>query len=377
MSINCKKLCILTSVHPLFDTRIFHKEAKSLVKAGFDVTLIAQHDRDEIVDRIKIISVPRPKNRFERMTKTIWKVYQKALKVDADIYHFHDPELILIGMLLKHNGKKIIYDMHENVPKSINDKSWIIPALRNLISRLVYLGEKNFLVDIPLIFAEASYCNDYSWAKKYTTVLNMPLIDQLSPSQKINTLENGKFSIAYMGVVTALRGSMITIEALKSLKVQGIEVRFECIGPIDNAHKAQLLKLCEEYNLNDIRFYGYLPAHEGWSIIAQCHIGLAVLEPIPNYVESYPTKILEYMAMAIPVIASNFSLYRNIVEKEHCGICVDPYNHEEIARAIQYIMEHPGEAERMGKNGRRVVEERFNWSLEEKKLLKFYDEITR
>ena len=111
------KVCILTSVHPPFDVRIFHKEAKSLVKAGYDVTLIAQHDKEEIVDGIKIINLQKPRNRIERMTKTVWSAYRKAVQLDADIYHFHDPELLPIGIMLKYvpvkgcmrNGFLMIY----------------------------------------------------------------------------------------------------------------------------------------------------------------------------------------------------------------------------------------------------------------------------
>jgi len=84
------KVCILTSVHPPFDTRIFQNEAKSLTMAGYDVRLIAQHDKQETVDGIRIVPLPRPKNRFERMTRTAWLVYRKALEIDADICHFQD-----------------------------------------------------------------------------------------------------------------------------------------------------------------------------------------------------------------------------------------------------------------------------------------------
>ncbi len=119
------KVCILTSVHPPFDVRIFHKEAKSLVKAGYDVTLIAQHDKEEIVDGVKIINLQKPRNRIERMTKTVSELYQKALRVDADIYHFHDPELIPVGKALKKRGKAIIYDVHEDYYESIKLKKVI------------------------------------------------------------------------------------------------------------------------------------------------------------------------------------------------------------------------------------------------------------
>ena len=113
------KVCILTSVHPPFDIRIFHKEAKSLARAGYDITLIAQHDKEEIVEGIRIVSLPKPKNRIDRMTRTVWSAYRKAIKIDADIYHFHDSELIPIGLLLKLRGKRVIYDVHEDFPASI------------------------------------------------------------------------------------------------------------------------------------------------------------------------------------------------------------------------------------------------------------------
>jgi hypothetical protein len=108
------KVCILTSVHPVFDTRIFQKEAKTLKEAGYKVVLIAQHEKEEIVDGIKIIPLKKSKNRFWRIVDD-WKLLQKALREKANIYHFHDPELIPFIILLKiRTEAKIIYDVHED-----------------------------------------------------------------------------------------------------------------------------------------------------------------------------------------------------------------------------------------------------------------------
>lgn len=368
------KVCHVTSVHPPFDVRIFHKECKSLARSGYDVTLIAQHNKDEIVDGISIVPLPKPKNRIERMIKTVWAAYRKALQIDADVYHFHDPELMLIGLLLKRLGKRVIYDMHENLPKQIKNKHWINPWCRDLISRLVFCAERVLLIDVPVVFAEVSYRKDYLWVKKYSTVLNTPLITQLLPF-KTDASTTHCFTIGYIGGVTAERGSLATIEALKILKEHSTEPRFECVGPIDKSHKGQLLKLCEEYNLHNVDFHGRMPAHEGWPIIAQCDIGLAVLQPIPNYVESYPTKVFEYMAMGLPVIASNFPLYQEIIERHNCGICVDPHNPQELAKAVNTLLTDNELAAAMGANGRRAVEEVYNWQNEERKLLDLYQEL--
>ena len=91
----------LTSVHSPFDTRIFFKECLSLVEAGYQVTLIAPHTHDETVQGVRILALPSSSNRMSRMTLRVWRVYQLAKKLNADLYHFHDPELIPLGMLLK------------------------------------------------------------------------------------------------------------------------------------------------------------------------------------------------------------------------------------------------------------------------------------
>lgn len=369
-----QKICMITTVHSPFDIRIFHKEAISLAKVGYDVTLVAQHDRDEIVSGIKIINLQKQSNRIKRMTITIWKAYRKARQIDADVYHLHDPELLPIGLLLKIHGKKVIYDMHENVPKQIQDKYWIKSRYRNLLAKIFLMLERIFLYNIPVIFAENSYRDDYLWVRKCTTVLNMPLIDQLSVF-KMNKPMDRDGTIGYVGTVTAERGSLITIKALKILKDLNIKIQFECVGPIDKSHEMQLLKLCEEYDLSSAKFYGYKPVREAWSIIAQCHIGLSILEPIPNSIDSYPTKMFEYMGMAMPVITSNFPLYQSVVEKEKCGICINPLDAKEVADAISWLLQNPHEAAAMGENGRKAVLEKYNWEAESKKMIKFYEEV--
>jgi len=125
----------------------------------------------------------------------------------------------------------------------------------------------------------------------------------------------------------------------------------------------------------NVETLGYLDRNAVKSTLSRSMRGLVLFHPEPNHVNAQPNKMFEYMSAGIPVIASNFPLWKEIVEGTECGICVDPLNPKEIADAIRWIIEHPVEASRMGENGRKAVEERYNWGIEEKKLLELYNKI--
>jgi len=359
----------LTSVHPPFDTRIFYKECRTLAQAGYDVVLVVPHDRDAIIDDVQIRAVPRPQSRWVRMTTTTSRVYRAALEEDADIYHVHDPEMLPYAQLLRMRGKPVIYDMHESPPKQMLTKPWIPRLFRAAVARVYRLCEPALMRGLPVVFAEHSYHKYYEWVRRYVVVLNMPILDALL---RIEEPQYGVHTIGYIGGVAPARGSTITLEALRILKRRGREVHFECVGPASETHKTQLERLVNAYGLDGIRFRGYMLPDNGWRLISCCHIGVALLEPTPNYVESYPTKMFEYMAMALPVVVSDFPLYREVVEGARCGICVNPERPQDVADAIEWLLDHPQEAEAMGRRGQEAVRTRYNWDMEAQKLLTLY-----
>jgi glycosyltransferase involved in cell wall biosynthesis len=103
--------------------------------------------------------------------------------------------------------------------------------------------------------------------------------------------------------------------------------------------------------------------------------GLVLLHPVINYLDALPIKMFEYMSAGLPVIASDFPLWREIIEKNECGLCCDPLKPEKIAEAVQWVLDHPQEARIMGENGRRAVIEKYNWESEGKKLVKLYEDL--
>jgi glycosyltransferase involved in cell wall biosynthesis len=126
-----------------------------------------------------------------------------------------------------------------------------------------------------------------------------------------------------------------------------------------------------------VKFLGYLNREDVNKILSESKVGLVTLHPIPNYLESLPVKMFEYMSAGIPVVASDFPLWKEIIEGNKCGICVDPLNPKEIAKAVNYIIDNPKEAQKMGENGKKAVENKYNWKIEEKKLLNLYKGILK
>jgi len=368
------KVCHITTVHSPFDGRIFHKECKTLAKAGYDVFLIAQHDREEIVDEVHIVHLPKAKNRFQRMLFLPFNALKIALKLKADIYHFHDPELLPIGVLLKlFTGKKIIYDVHEDYSKQILSKHYIPKAVRKEIAYLVKMLEYiSSMFFEGIVTATDDILKNFSYHKRAISVRNFPIIGNFSNTIRIDNDSKDVFNLIYVGGLTEIRGIVQMVQALELV----------------NSNKEVKLILCGKFELPDlevkvrdlegfgkVEYLGWVDSKKIPEILAKADAGLVCLHPISNYITGLPVKLFEYMFAKLPVIASNFPLWKEIVEGNNCGICVNPLDPEEIAEAIRYLIEHPDEARKMGENGRRAVLEKYNWEKESEKLLRLYEEL--
>jgi glycosyltransferase involved in cell wall biosynthesis len=122
---------------------------------------------------------------------------------------------------------------------------------------------------------------------------------------------------------------------------------------------------------------GFLSRQEVKTLLAESMAGIVTFLPVPNHIDAQPNKMFEYMSAGLPVIGSHFPLWKEIIEGNNCGICVDPNQPEEIGKAIQYIFDHPKEAENMGINGIKAIEEKYNWRAEEQKLISTYQSILK
>lgn len=369
-----RKVCILTTVHPAFDTRVFHKEAKTLARAGYEVTLIAQHDKDEVVDGVKIIALPKPRNRFTRIFGLTWRAFILALRQRAAVYHFHDPELLPIGLLLKlFTRAKVIYDVHEDVPEQILTKHWLPAPLRKPLAVPFNIVEKLSARAMDAVVVATEGIAQKFQGLNPVVVHNYPDLEML-PASRTAPRKGDEKVLVYVGGISRLRGALEMVRALEYLNHIG-NLQLNLIGKFE---PPSLEKELQELPCSKrVRFLGWLSWEEAWAHAEAADIGLVLFLPAPNHERSLPNKLFEYMAAGLPVVASNFPLWREIVEGNQCGLCVDPLDPKAIAQAIEYLITHPEEARKMGERGRRAVEEKYNWEREAQKLLALYRRVSQ
>jgi glycosyltransferase involved in cell wall biosynthesis len=371
-----RKVCVLTSAHPAFDVRIFHKECKSLARAGYDVTLIATARENGFHEGVALKILPVWKNRFHRFLRGSMAVYKSALEVDADIYHFHDPELIPTALLLRLHGKKVIYDIHEDLPRTISYKPYIPAALCGLVSHAVELIESwaggRFSA---LITATPGIGRRFRRVNENVTVLNnYPRMEEIE-SVSGQPHKNREASLLYVGMrITRARGAEEMVRAIGLLPAN-LQARLKLVGNWDTPGMPAALAKIPGWDR--VTFVGPLGRAQVARELQNAYAGLVILHPEPNYVASQPVKLFEYMCAGLPVIVSDFPVCREIVGEARCGILVNPLNPKEISEAMEFLLTHPDEAEEMGRRGFQAILERYNWANEEKTLLRFYNELFR
>jgi glycosyltransferase involved in cell wall biosynthesis len=280
----------------------------------------------------------------------------------------HDPELLLVAPVLKARGKVVIYDMHENMPKAIATKSWIGRPLRAVLPA-VYSGIERLLLNrMPVVLAEQSYVKDYGHLQNTVVVQNMVLPEVAEIlAQRYRTP-----TVGYAGVVAKERGIGVLHQAIGLVRASGIVAEVECVGPVHSITYRHELEALSFGPSGTFRLHERMAPFDALQLMAKCHIGMALLQPTPNYMDSYPTKLFEYMALGMPIVASDFPLYRDVIEGVNCGVCVDPTDPAAAAEAIAYLLRNPELAQEMGRNGRQAARSEYGWGREAEKLLAFY-----
>ncbi len=351
--------------HRAFDPRVFQKEARSLAKAGFDVTFLVPHDKDEERDGVKILSVARHPKGWKKLITSPWLLYKRALKLPKDsIFHLHDSELLWIGILLKLRARRVIYDAHEDTPLQIGYQHWIPKLFRKPYAWFYYLLEKICGRMFDAVVIAEPVIAKYFPAAKTTLVRNFPITSDF-PDSDHPYLQRSK-NVVYVGLLSRPRGA---IEMAKAAGIAKAGTDFKVIFAGDFSPSELRNEIVNKY---PVECLPWMSVAKVVDLMMDARAGMIVAHPIERYKTNYPVKTFEYMAAGMPVIASKFGESGAFVAEAQGGILVDPLNPNEIADAIKHILANPTEAAAMGQRGRQLVLEKYNWEHEAKRLIELY-----
>lgn len=366
------RIAHLTTVHPRVDARIRIKEVESLAGAFAEpVVLFVQDGKGNSVEesgKIRVIDTGTPPpGRLSRIILGTWRMGLAVYKMKPQIAHFHDPELMPLGFVLKGCGFKVVYDAHEDVPRDVLTKFWLPAVMRRPISWFMSLIE--WLAGLfltAIVPAEPDIAARFP-VRKTVLVQNFPILDELVlPEAQVYKQRPPHF--AYIGAIGRTRGIREMVEAMKYSGSKDIRLQL--------AGKFQPVSLKTEVEAlagwQQVDYSGWANRDQVSEILNSVRAGLVVLHPTPKILNAYPTKMFEYMSVGLPVIASDFPVWRRIVDNAGCGLLVDPLDPSAVADAMQWILDNPGEAELMGQRGRVATEASYNWKTEEEKLIRLY-----
>jgi glycosyltransferase involved in cell wall biosynthesis len=365
-----KRICHISTVHAANDDRIFYKECISLVKEGYEVFFVVPHPKSELIDGVYIQGIEKVEGRLSRLFKAQWNALRSALKTKSEIYHFHDPELMFLGVILKVLGKKVVYDVHEDLPKQILYKPWIKSALiRKVLSKLIYVFEQ-----FSCLFFDGIVSVTDDIALKYkpskTIILrNLPIIFIVENIDKTTRPKsNEKVVFIYAGGLTRIRGIK---EVCDALEPHQDKAELWLLGQWETEeYKAQCVN---PNNSNYIKYLGFKTMPEVYQHIQMADVGIAMLYPIKNYLTSLPIKAFEYMALQKPLLMSNFEYWENIFKG--AALFADAESVDDISSKINDIIENQSLRTEMGSFGYQKVQEELNWEKEAKKLFSLYNRI--
>lgn len=369
------KVCHISTVHNAFDDRIFYKMCRSLAANGYDVTLVVEHNKDEFTDGVHIVPLPFAKGRIQRFLFNSFRAFVKGMKSGAVLIHFHDPELILIGLLFKICRRKVIYDVHELVYYHFDQKEWLSPVVRR-IAKIVYrFFEKlavSFFDKIILVVDDYSF-QDYfsknylSKQGKFTYIRNfcmISMIDQVLPAD----FKSADRILIYAGGLSRMRGIREVIQAIELMKNPPCFLLFGQWSDDD------YLSTCmQEPGWRYVRDMGFKRLEEVYPFMKIADLGIAILYPMKNYLTSLPVKAFEYMACSLPILMSDFPFWQKTFNE--AAWFTDPQNVSVIRNKLGEILSDKNSMEAKGAVGREMVEKKFSWEAESKRLLMCYDEI--
>jgi glycosyltransferase involved in cell wall biosynthesis len=360
---------MLANGHPVFDTRIFVKEAITLTKAGYKVCIILPASESVVKDGVEIIALPDPLAGWKKLIVNPWRILRRAIRQPRTaVFQIHDSNILLVGVALRCLGRKVIYDAHEDTPLQISYQHWMSPFVRKIYAWFYFVLEKFCGWIFHYIIVAEPVIGKYFPAHKTALVRNFPIVDSFRSHTPV-PYKSRKKNLTYIGTLTAVRG---LFEMAKGAKLAKSTMDFEFVlgGKFSPASLEQ--KVLSEF---PVTFLGWVSYNGLVDVLFNSRIGIIITHPIERYKTNYPVKLFEYMAAGLPVIVGKNTEAAGFVQEANCGIVVDPMNINEIAQAIIRLFSNEQESEDMGLRGQKLIFEKYNWEVDAETLLRVVNKV--
>ncbi len=367
------RVCQITSMHSWDDDRIYQRACLGLVNSGYEVHLIAvQPDKLPSESKVRLHWL-----KFRIGWKRRWfsskEAVDKAIKINADVYHFHDPDLLphIRKLKVKCPRSKVFYDIHENYVARF--KMWGLPS---------FIGRLFRMFEIFIIRHIDGYTITSHSMKELFTLSNRP---SCVVYNSINLLRLEKLNIndiqpAYPPVIYTSgthSHSRNCIETIRAMNYMNKEIPFQMmfvgryVSGIEREMKAQSTA---DGTIKYLRLEEMLPWEDNFKRTSEAFLGCVFYAENSNNRVTIPNRLFEYMYCGIPVVATDFPELRNIIEKTKCGLLVNSDNPRDIAKIFEFLLKNPQKALEMGRRGRKAIESEYNFNMDLRRLINLYQE---
>ena len=373
-----RKIAILSSVHLALDNRVFYREARTLADAGYDVNLIAVHDRNEMKDGVRIRALPRVARSRRPL---LWRaLYRMAVATEADAYHIHDPELLLLTPLLRRStGRPTIYDIHEANADFIAVKDYLPAVVRRPLAALFRRLEPRLAQgENGLIFADDAIATDFAtFSGPTATLFNFPARTLIERGSAAAHAPRPEPVVLYLGGLERNRGAALMVAAFAEVVARMPAARLLIVGhfmPPDLEKEVRADAASRGID-HAVTITGRVPFESIGDYLSHAAVGWVGWQPVAKNRKNIPTKLFEYMAYGLPVVSSDLPSTQPFVEPGVNGMLVTATSPSEHAAALLRLLDEPEMAIQMGQAGRRLVETRYNWEAMASRLLALYETI--
>ena len=366
-------VCHVTSAHQPLDSRVMYHECRSLA-TRYRTVLVCRDDAGaRVVEDVEIGPVPKTRGRIRRVLGR-GELIQVAEKLGADLYHFHDPELMEPMLELgRRCGRPVIYDVHEDYPSAMDQKAWIPAPLRPLASRWADRTEHRCAPGYAAVVVADSAL------KQRFIPLNDDVVE-LDNYPPLGLLggplppPDGPPTMVYVGSVSEMRGFHEMVAVLGRVRTAIPNARLIVYGRPTEEVAPRLSEVTSAFPEDAIEFRGSIPYGRLREALAEANVGLSLLRPHPKYEKNVSMKVFDYMALGVPWVASDFAPLREATD-ESGGILVPPGDVDAAAAAVTGILTNRPRARELSQAGRAAIDSRLNWESVEPRLFALYERL--